>query len=137
MSMRMAQFLTPNRVEAVSHSLCRCPTWWPCWQQQCPGAVRPGEGPRDSPGVTYNDDLHRDGHPDLLHVLQVELLDNDQEHSTDQGIDQGGQVGLGQTFTNVNECLKGRGEEKVSRGARDAGQHGQNNGQHLLPKSTP
>lgn len=99
--------------------------------------MRPGEGPRDSPGVTYDDDLHRDGHPDLLHVLQVELLDNDQEHSTDQGIDQGGQVGLGQTFTNVNECLKGRGEEKVSRGARDAGQHGQNNGQHLLPKSTP
>lgn len=93
------------------------------------------QSPRDSPDVTYNDDLHRDGHPDLLHVLQVELLDNDQEHSTDQGIDQGGQVGLGQTFTNVNEGLKGREEEKGSQGARDPGQHGQNDGQHLLPQS--
>lgn len=72
-------------------------------------------GSRDSPGVTYNDDLHRDGHPDLLHVLQVELLDKDQEHRAHQGIDQGGQVGLGQTFTNVNECLKGREQEEGSR----------------------
>lgn len=85
----------------------------------CPGAGRvwePPGGPRDSSRLTYDDDLHGDGHPDLLHVLEVELLDNDQEHSTDQGIDQGGHVGLGQAFTNVNECLKGREEKKVSRG---------------------
>lgn len=90
-----------------------------------------------SQGATYDYDLHRDGHLDLLHVLEVELLDNDQEHSTDQGIDQGGQVSLGQTFTNVNECLRGREEDKGSQGARYSGQHGQNNGQHLLTRSTP
>lgn len=119
----------PKPCGAVPHWLCRG------------SAVSRGcgasSGSQDSPGVTHNDDLHRDGHPDLLHVLEVELLDDDQEHSTDQGIDQGGQVGLGQLFTNVNECLQGRGEEKGSGGARHSGQHGQNNGQHLSPQSTP
>lgn len=99
--------------------------------------MRRGEAPRDSPGVTYNDDLHRDGHPDLLHVFEVELLDDDQERSADQGVDQGGQVGLGQTFTNVNECLKGRQEEKGSRRARHSGQHGQNNRQHFYHYQHP
>lgn len=43
---------------------------------------------------------------------------------------------MGQTFTNVNECLKGKEEEKVSKGTRDSGQRGQQNGDHLLPQST-
>lgn len=56
--------------------------------------LSPG-GLRDSSYMTYDDDLHGNGHPDLFHVLQVQFLHNDQEHSTDQSIDQGGHIGFG------------------------------------------
>lgn len=73
-------------------------------------------------GITYYDDLHWDRHPDLLHVLEVQLFHNNQEHSADQGIDQGGHIGLGEVLANIDKRLEGREERAVieaQRGARD------------------
>lgn len=58
----------------------------------------PGEGP-------YHDHLGRDGEADPVHVASIELLHQHQEDTTDECEDEGGDVGVGEVFADVDEGL--------------------------------
>lgn len=45
---------------------------------------------------------------DLVHVPSVEFLHQHQEHTTDEGEDERGDVGVGEVFANINEGLEER-----------------------------
>lgn len=62
--------------------------------------------PRQGP---YHNHLRRDGETDLVHVASIELLHQHQEDTADEGEDERGDVGVGETFANVNEGLGERG----------------------------
>lgn len=53
----------------------------------------------------YHNHLGRDGEADPVYVPSVELLHQHQEHTTDEGEDERGDVGVGEVFANVNEGL--------------------------------
>lgn len=58
--------------------------------------------PRQGP---YHNHLRRDGEAEPVHVVGVELLHQHQEHTTNEGEDERGDIGVGEVFANVNEGL--------------------------------